>query len=66
MANRLPTRNFRISWHWRDDDPAGPFKTDDIKATTVPRAIGKLIRALSEEYDGVRSVLIVVAVVPTD
>lgn len=60
-GRRLETRTYTVTWHWRDQDPR-PFKVDEVRATTVPGAISKVVRALSTEYADVRSNLAVIDV----
>lgn len=49
MANR--TYPFEITWCWKEDGnrPSNIEEITEISATTVPRAISKLARLLSDE-----------------
>jgi len=44
---KLKPQDYTVVWKFKDDDY---MKVDFIKATTAPRAISKLVKALSEEY----------------
>lgn len=65
MAKKLRSRNYIVSWHWRDDDPY-LLKTDEISATTAPRAIAKVKRELGKEYASVNTEMVVIGVVDKD
>jgi hypothetical protein len=47
MANK--TRNYVISWAWKEDGNRGALEQSEVKATTVPRAISKLVAELNDE-----------------
>lgn len=51
---KAKSRDYIVGWNWRDDDPSEwrkIMRTDEIRATTAPRAINKLKKQLAEEYD---------------
>lgn len=53
--------DFIITWYWRSDGK-DKLKTNQVKATSVPRAISKLKKDLGAEYDNVNTELVVVDV----
>lgn len=64
---KLKSRTYMIDWNWADDEPGSISKTDEVRATTAPRAQAKLFRTLKEEYDDVSTRTVVVhAIVPAD
>lgn len=61
------SRKYMIDWNWASDEDGSLSKTDEIKATTAPRAQAKLFKALKEEYAEVNTRTVIVhAIVPAD
>jgi hypothetical protein len=48
---KAKSRDYIVGWNWREDENHEPMRTDEIRATTAPRAINKLKKELAEEYD---------------
>lgn len=46
MANK--TRTYDLTWGWKVTGNRDDLMTDQVKATTVQRAVGKLVKALNE------------------
>lgn len=61
------SRIYMIDWNWADAEKGTLPTTDEVKATTAPRAQAKFFKSLGEEYTNVstRTVLIH-AIVPAD
>ena len=64
---KTKSRLYQVDWNWASDPEGSLSKTDEIKATTAPRAQAKLFKALSEEYADVSTRTVIVhAIVPAD
>lgn len=64
---KLKSRTYVIDWNWAHEKKGSLSHTDELQATTAPRAQAKLLKALKEEYTNIstRTVLIH-SIVPAD
>jgi len=55
MSNR--SYDFEITWCWKDEGnrPENIEEVTTVRSTTVPRAISKLVRELSNEEEEIRA-----------
>lgn len=64
---KAKSRTYVIDWNWATDEDGSLSKTDEIQATTAPRAQAKLFRELKKEYAEVSTRTVIVhAIVPAD
>lgn len=62
----LPTRRYRLVWHWRDDLP-GRLRESFVSAATVDEATGALRRKVGRTaVDNVVTELVVIEAVPVE
>ena len=61
------SRTYMIDWNWAHDPKGSLSNTDEVQATTAPRAQAKLFKELKKEYAEVNTRTVIVhAIVPAD
>lgn len=59
----MRSKQYQVTWHWRDESPSGVLKLDFVQAVDAQGALRKVKSALRAEYTDVTRRFVAVEVV---
>ena len=62
MTTKRAAVPYQVAWQWSHDSEDEYPRHDDVEATTAPRAVAKVRKALHEEYSFANKELVVLEV----